>query len=507
MIRRLGVFGAVLLIGGCSFPIRIVRVTPWERAEAEVSKGERARTEGRLAEARDHYRRAVELAPDHLQAWCELRLVSTPEQRGEIVRELSAAEPESPRVAFVRGLFAEDLRERERWFSRAWVLAGGDYLPVLDPWLVTPERVAGWRRYTAWLGGLEPAGPTGALREAIAHLELGEVEAARATAERVEGLPAADATLQAYLVASGALSGDVENALSEARRRIPDAPSRYRRFLQWEVDRLQVVRFLEQDDTEKARDWLRRMRSERPQVAELDVLEARRSARLHEDERALALLEGSVHRCVTPRLRVAGAVLYHRLAREHSPGRARRELLEALHWAPRNRDLEAIGRLFLEAGDPRGAARALEILSQRTPRERDRRRIAEDLRTLEALPRTTPWLAEAWAFLRHRPITERQKAYAAMSPTGREPALRAALTHPDSRLRRLALKLLRSEDLPRLDEVAATLARDGDAAVRAAWILLAAERGGARARQAILAGREDPDAYVREVAGRLPLPD
>ena len=48
---------------------------------------------------------------------------------------------------------------------------------------------------------------------------------------------------------------------------------------------------------------------------------------------------------------------------------------------------------------------------------------------------------------------------------------------------------------------------DPDPRVRASWIILAAGQGGEAARQAILAGRKDPDSYVREVAQGLSLPD
>lgn len=481
-----------LLACGCAW-IRIVPVTPEDRARRELVQARFWESQGSTSEAMAAYLRVLAESPENSEAW-EARLRLDPADV-RLLPELVAwqrRDPEDPLPHFLEGRLSSGGGARTA-FTRAWMLAPLATSPLLDARRLGPRSWIDVSLHAELLLELEPR--TTALDRACAWVLIGLRRAPEA-ASRLRD-PGAQAMARVGLALQ---EGASDEARTAAVATLPED--------EFPTALLRIAAAHAGSEWGVAATLLRESRRRWGDRPEFDVLEARSAAATGSRERAVALLEGALVRLTSPALRCDGTLLLHRLL-PPAAAAASEWLRSAVEWAPSITDLDGLVAAMLDRGDLTGARAALLGKSAREP----------TAALVELWRAQAEWLTQ-WAheerdfvrrwwqfFLRSQPAGERQARLAQADSRERDTVLGLMLTCPDPAVRVQALGVLREDSLFALDRVPPGVRQDADARVRAAWVVLAASRRGALARAAVIAARDDPDAYVREVARQLPLPE
>lgn len=496
---------STLVFSGCSLPVRIVKVTPEERAAEALVRGREAQARGDLETARREYRAATREQPTLDEAWWALIAVLDHDGRTELRKEVAAwrdRSPHDPRTTFLLARLTAGAAEQSL-YRLAW--SQREYTPLLDPWVMRPRGYEGWSSYVELLESFDPETPLLTAWTILARCQVGLPVSAAMLAAVPEESPEGALARAAVLMTAGT-SGSPEDHVARVRRGLrPAMESDSNPLLLWEARRRWLRLAIADGSLVELDEELAGLRRER-RAGELDVLEASYFARHGRTEEARELLARALPECVLPQVRLAGAVLLYGLEREAPSSHARNQLREAIEWAPAVADLEVLAGIFIAAGDAESAALALDTAVVRLGDVANDRSwtLAADLKTLSDVGDAEISTA-TWEFLRQRSITERRVVFDDIPEDRREHAIVLALRHWDARLRTLALGLARDGSSVSFGSLP-SMESDPDARVRGAWLVLAADQGGAVAREAILAGRRDADDYVREIADGLPLP-
>lgn len=480
-------------IGVCSCAwVRVVPVTPEDRGRRELVSGRAAEARGSVASAVAAYWRVLDWLPENVEAWSSLVRLGPGDPR--LVAELAAWKrraPSAPAPHFFEGRLSTG-EGAKLAFGRAWELDPSPASLLLDPQGMGLKSWAEVDRYGDLLAELEPRTP------ALDRVCVWVLLDLRRTDELESR--AWDASARRLIDAASALR---QGSLQAARQHL-DAMG----DTTFEKAVLDVL--IEQAKAE----WgtaARRVREYRARWGSrpvLDVLDARTAAATGSGERAVVLLQSSLGSSWSPVVRVEGTVLLHRLLPLGS-NVAGDFLRSAVDWAPTIADLDHLFGALMERGDTGGAQAALLAKPARSagdPRDSFWR---EQAAWLDSWRFESREFVRGWweFFFRTSSAAERKQRLAAAVEAERDWVFVSMLSYPDPTIRVQALVLLR--DAPRFDfgRVPGGLREDDDPRVRASWLVLAAQRGGHGARDAILSAREDPDEYVREVARQLKLPE
>lgn len=492
------VVGCVYAVGclgtaGC-LPVRIVHVSPEERADELLEAARQAELTGDRRGAIAAYQDAVAIFPGRLDIWRRLARVTRPDERRGLLADVDpwgdVADTE-PLLPVVQGLLFP--AERARHFREAWRRDSSDASPLLDRSRVPLRSLAEWRSCAEILSELEPRSPALEFRTLWTWLQVGAVEQAqlyeqrdlggwRPTAEAALALArgAADRALRLLEGRPGATEvGTAEGAVVALRAMLNGATIGTPDAGEARVQRLRV-------------EW-----GSDPRVALVLAAFDARGGRTAQARSALSdLVRGGT---LAPVPRVEAALALHELTPERSV-RVNDALRGAIAWAV---TLDALRRLevaLIAREMFADAAAVCASMIRQAPAD-------TDVAAWKLRRRT---LAEVEArFLRDHPelllgrgsVAAIRSRFRQLEETEQKAVVVALCSHPDATRRVIGLQEIRERHLVPLPLVP-DLSRDPDARVRGSWIALQVTDPAMRAA-AIALGRADEDPYVRELAERL----
>lgn len=480
------------LITGCGY-VRVVKVSPRTQAFEAMVEAEDCEASGDLQGAVRSYKKALTFVPDHSRAWAGWVRHGSRADRAEQLELLRAWQDEKPDDPMPH-FFEASLRDRSvECFQESWLRNPRPDAPILDPRRFSISGVEDWRQYETVLAALTPR--TEAL-DRVHNATLVELRRTSDAVTQAKRSGAADVTrrLRAQVAWERGEADVVLELLAELGNQDRATLLLRARALS------DLERYGEADDT------LRWLRSKYGDDAECDLLRAQIAAATGSQSRAVALLRSALPRTLSPIARVDGALLWHRL-RPQADAEVIAALNNAVAWAPSNQDLD---RLWVASLNRGLLAVARRISNRKADQDTGEGPVVlqarKDLQVLELFGDDKEGLRKYWSFLLRDSALARSQRLAGLGPAEQSRLLGWMLAHPEASYRVQALKQLRQKLVVPFGDLPSELAHDQDPRVRASWIALAARQGGETARRAILAGREDPDEYVRQVAASLRLP-
>ena len=486
----LGSIVVAILLSGVA--CRLVSLSPVEMSELCYERGLESEASGQLETAWGSYRHATDWNPRHGDAW-EARVRLRPDDRSidDDLAEWKEREPRSYDPDFRRALVAwrrGEFDAARAIFHDCWENAP-DPRAILDLHRLRPVEERGWAEAQRLFRSLPVRDEAGLEAErafvlAWCAFEVGDLELAneRGRSPRL---------------------GDVERAIVRARRQYAagDSDAAFQTLeatpgidRRWEARRLRWELLIRTGDTAAAKAW-----GDRPENTTLraaGLLRALTRFASGEFDRAELLRE--MRRVESPHLRLLAGGILARAALDPRP-----ILREALAWSAGDGALSFLHSLGIQVGAPQIAAEALRHRVELDPDSENVARWQEEIASLEHLAATPSLVPRAWPFFRKARAAERRSVLASFDEALLSDTLAAALGHPDESVRVIALTHLASAAVVEAPE---TLSGDPSPLVRGAWIVYAVSRGGELAERAVALGREDPDPYVREVAGTVALP-